>query len=84
MIHALHELGGGTGIFTGGMVWLREGWRWRKHKKEKARKEKGERDWKRTVLRDPGDPWMFSVCKMSRYILEVMGIPVEIWEGVEF
>lgn len=53
-------------------------------KGESKKRESGERDWKKTVLRAPGNPWMCSVCKISRYILEVMGIPVEIWEGVEF
>ena len=64
---------------------LREGWRVEKtQKRESKKREQGERDWKDTVLRAPGNPWMFNVCKISRYILEVMGIPVEIWEGVEF
>lgn len=53
-------------------------------KGESKTREQGERDQKNTVLRAPGNPWMFSVCKISRYMLEVMGIPVEIWEGVEF
>lgn len=47
-------------------------------KGESKTREQGERDQKNTVLRAPGNPWMFSVCKISRYMLEVMGIPVEI------
>lgn len=41
VIHAVHKLRGGIGVFNEGMVWLGDGGGggWRKHKNEKARKE---------------------------------------------